>query len=950
MQNSIRGGTFHGPVVQADTAHVTVSATPPTIGGLPPLSSVFTGRRQDLTDLATLLAPEGPPVVAVTGLGGIGKTTLAVAAGHALLAAGHCALALLVDLRGYDETPVEAGQALDTLLRALGVPAEHIPPDPETRAALYRDQLERHGRGVLVIADNASAAEQVRLLRPPSGRHRLLVTTRETLPSLEARIHRLGVLAPDEAVALLDTSVRAARPDDDRVAADPDQARRIAELCGSLPLALRLAAAQLVLDPHLRPEELADDLADGADRLDLLHDGETGMRLTLDRSYRRLTPDLAELFRLLALNPGPDLATEAAAELLGRKPREARSLLARLAGTALIEQSAEGGRWYLYDLVRDYAADMLEQHPDGVGAALGRLLDHYTRMARLADARVRDLPFRTDEDGFGDRTEALLWLERERLNLIAVVQGAADAGLPELAVHLSSVVAPQLVRGFRTDDALTVTSAALAAAVLLGDTEVHARALGSHGVSLERARRFVEAAEAHRLVAAIHQDLGDPLAEADALMNLGNALRGTRDFDAAIEAQRRALDIVRRLGGPSAQARALINLGGLLTEVRRLDEAVELLRAGQEIFAELGDRHGEATAWASAGTVLDQLGSFEESIDAHRRALDAFRDVGDRHSEAKALGGLGTALVGARRYEEAVEAAGTACAVFRELDDPHDEALTRWALGSALTALGRSEEALASHRRELTIHRELGDPRGRAESGTRLANLLQELGRHDEAEAAHREALTACREAGDRVSEAIVLTNLGNCLGAAGRFEEALGVYRTALAIDGDPDAVDRAAMILYRTAAAHAGLGQEEQGIEALHRATDLHGESGNDEGVALVQTYLGHLLTEVGRPDEAAGAARRAVAVFRRTGGRDGEAAAWSVLGDALRAAGAEAGAEEAYGRERAILAELEPEPEMEPEVEPEMESGPGPGPESVPGPGPGPGPWSRPGVPVE
>ncbi|MFE4520406.1 AAA family ATPase, partial [Kitasatospora sp. NPDC056783] len=178
MHNSIRGGNFHGPVVQADTAHVTLPARPPTIAGLPPLTAAFTGRDRELAELSALLAPngpstpDGPSTVTVTGLGGVGKTTLAIAVGRALLDEARFAAALFVDLRGYDETPVDAGQALDTLLRALGVPAAHIPPDPETRATIYRDQVEGRGGGVLVVADNASAADQVRLLRPPSPRHR----------------------------------------------------------------------------------------------------------------------------------------------------------------------------------------------------------------------------------------------------------------------------------------------------------------------------------------------------------------------------------------------------------------------------------------------------------------------------------------------------------------------------------------------------------------------------------------------------------------------------------------------------------------------------------------------------------------------------------------------------------------------------------------------------------
>ncbi|MER7580176.1 tetratricopeptide repeat protein [Kitasatospora sp. NPDC097691] len=910
MHNSIRGGTFHGPVVQADTANVTVGARPPTIAGLPPLTAAFTGRDQDLAALRTLLTTDGSPTVTVTGLGGIGKTTLAIAAGHALLAAGHVTLAVLVDLRGYDETPAEGGHALDTLLRALGVPAEHIPPDPETRAALYRTQLERHEHGVLVIADNASAADQVRLLAPPSPRHRLLVTSRETLPSLGARLHRLGVLAPGAAIHLLDTAVRAARPDDDRIAADPGNAHRTAELCGHLPLALRLAAAQLVLDPHLRPVELADDLADGADRLDLLHDGDTGIRLTLDRSYRRLTPELADLFRLLALNPGPDIATEAAAALIDRKPRETRSLLARLAGTALIEQNAEGGRWYLHDLTRVYAAERSRRRPEDGKAALRRLLEYYATRVGPADAQVRELPICTMADRFGDRNEALVWLERERVNLTAAVQSAAVSGLPRLVVHLSSSLTPHLIRWFRTDDALTVTATALEAAADLGQADVDATVRSNRGLALEHARRFAEAAEAHRHVGAICRALGDPLGEAGAYVNLGNALWGLRQFGDASEIHRHALAIVREERDRPAEARSLINLGGLLAEVRRFDEAVELLRAGREILAEVGDRNGEATAWASVGVVLGELRRFEESIDAHQRALDAFRALGDRHSEAKASGGLGAVLLRVQRYEEAVEAGLRACAVFEELGDRHSEVLARRTLGAALRHVRRPDEALASERRALAIDQELGDRFAEAESATRLGNLLQSMKRHDEAEAAHREALVACRDVGDRESEAIVLTNLGNCLFAMGRFEDAALSYEAGLGIDRELDDRHHEAAILCNAAAAYGSLGRYEEGVEALYRSRDLFQACGDAAGAADAQANLGAVLTSFARFAEAEVECRQALSAFQRLGKRHGEAVAWCNLGDALRGAGAVAEAEEAYARGQAILAGLEAE----------------------------------------
>ncbi|MFF2118903.1 NB-ARC domain-containing protein [Kitasatospora sp. NPDC058184] len=598
MHNSIRGGTFHAPVVQADTAHVTVTARPPTIAGLPPVTSAFTGRDQDLAELRALLAPDGPSTVTVTGLGGIGKTTLALAAGHALLGEGHYSAALFVDLRGYDETPVEAGQALDTLLRALGVPAEHIPPEQESRATLYRARLEQHGGGVLVIADNASAADQVRPLQPPPAtRHRLLVTSRETLPGLGARLHRLGVLDAEAAVALLDTAVRAARPADGRVAIDAEGGRRTARLCGHLPLALRLAAAQLILDQHLGAAELADDLAGGTGRLDLLHDGETGIRLTLDRSYRRLTPAQAELFRFLPVCVGSDVSTEAGAALIGRTVRETRPLFAQLVGAALIEQSPSKGRWYLHDLVRLYALEQLGKDPELGARGLSRLTEYYVTTAHAANRRAASSPGRSDAGPFPERAAALAWLDRERANMVAMILGLAEVGIHRGVARLSPVVVPGLIHGGRADLAIAVTEAALRAADSMGTSDVEAEVWNNHGISLGLASRCEEAVEAHR----------------------------------------RALAVARSRRDREGETIALLNLGERLRVMGRLDEALEFLERACVLCEECDDRFCQAMAWESTGSALRALDRNDEAARAQGQARGIFRALGVERADARWL-------------------------------------------------------------------------------------------------------------------------------------------------------------------------------------------------------------------------------------------------------------------------------------------------------------------------
>ena len=230
-RNTISGGNFYGPVLQGrDFSNLTfvtnqAAAAPVALAQLPPLVTGFTGREAELAQVAGLLdsaAGAGAVVVsAVAGLAGVGKTALAIHAGHVARKAGWFPGGVLfIDLHGYDQAPVQPGQALDALLRALGVPGEYIPDGAEARAGLYRSVLAQVGDPVLIVADNASAEAQVRLLLPGPGPHRVIVTSRHTLAGLGARLLDVTVLEQSAAMALLDGVLQAARPGDDRISGD----------------------------------------------------------------------------------------------------------------------------------------------------------------------------------------------------------------------------------------------------------------------------------------------------------------------------------------------------------------------------------------------------------------------------------------------------------------------------------------------------------------------------------------------------------------------------------------------------------------------------------------------------------------------------------------------------------------------------------------------------------
>ena len=369
--STISGGIQQGPVLQGrDFNNLTLvtsqaAAAPVARAQLPAPVAGFTGRRGELAELAGLLdtaSGTGAVVVsAVAGLAGVGKTALAIQAGHAARDAGWFPGGVLfIDLHGYDDAPVQPHQALDSLLRALGVPAEHIPPRAEDRAGLYRSALAQVSEPMLVIADNASSEAQVRQLLPGPGPHRVIITSRHILAGLGARLLDVTILDQPAAVALLDEILRAARPGDNRISADPVLTGQLVEICGGLPLALRITGALLAADPALMAADLVDELRDGVGRLRALAYDDGGgtsapsVATAFELSYRQLDSVAALLFRLLSVNPGPDISTAAAAALAGWPPREARRVIGRLARAHLIESAGGAGRWQMHDLLGLY--------------------------------------------------------------------------------------------------------------------------------------------------------------------------------------------------------------------------------------------------------------------------------------------------------------------------------------------------------------------------------------------------------------------------------------------------------------------------------------------------------------------------------------------------------------------------------------------------------------------
>jgi tetratricopeptide (TPR) repeat protein len=811
--NTISSGTFYGPVLQGRDIQATLhlpAAAPTALAQLPSSVTAFTGRDDELAVLAGLLDPagtSGPVLVsAVAGLAGVGKTTLAVQAGHAALERGWFGGGVLfLDLHGYDKAPVQPSQALDALLRALGVPAEHIPPTMDERAGLYRSMLAEVSEPMLVIADNASAEAQVKPLLPGTGPHKVLVTSRHTLAGLGARLVDVTVLNEATAIDLLDAALRSARPSDARISGDPQAAARLARLCGGLPLALQITVALLNIDPALSSAELAGELSGEQDRLAALrYDDGSGMAglsvaAAFGLSYHRLADTNARVFRLLTVSPGPDVATAVAAVLADLPVPEVRRALAALTAAHLIEAAPDKpGRWRMHDLVHLYAIQLTDERDqaDERAQATDRLLDYYIDMTGDASARLRALPGTRHRGEFETQEAALEWLDAERASLVATIQVAADTGRDEAALALPLLLGRYFDRRRRFDDWITTTV-----------------------VSLDTARR-----------------LGDRDNEAGALANLSNALRETRQFEEAVTASQEAIAIFRETGERYSEGVALGNLGVALLTVGRLEEAITATQDAAAIYHEADDRQGEAGMMDHLGLALRFARRYGEAITAHRDAAAIYHEIGDRRGEGGALVNLGGTLLEARRFEEAVTASQEAVAIFRETGDPHHESLALQNLGLALKEVGRSEEAITACQDATAISREAGDQQGEGLALVALGEALQEVQRIEEAITAYQDAAAILREAGDQQSEGLALVALGEALQKVQRIEEAITALHDAAALFREAGDQGNEGVALANLGEALQQMERFEEAITALQDAAAIFHETEDQSRKGIV------------------------------------------------------------------------------------------------------------------
>ncbi|MFE7275411.1 tetratricopeptide repeat protein [Streptomyces sp. NPDC057623] len=686
-----------------------------SFGQLPAPAGSFAGRRQEMARIrqwvqaARASTETKPTVVVLHGAPGGGRTALAIRAAHDLKDQfrGAC----VVDLRGdtTEEAPLSTRDALLHLLNRLGAPREQLlfrersSTDQQVKrlSELYHQHLT--GLPVTVVLDDASDAAQVRTLVPERSDSLVLVTAREPLDlpaDLAAWVHQLPVEPLDAAGA---EELLTAAAQDSSAPYDAEAADRIGQLCGGLPLALRIAGSSL--GPR-SPRTLATDL------------GAYGPVEPVERVLWLRYTDQSEaarrLLRRLALAGRASLGAAAAAALLATDEAEATRHLVALSRSGLIDH-VRGNRYRLHDLVRAFAHARLldEEEAAERTAAQERLIVNYADLAesvlRLVDGNMSTRSDRFSPHGFTSLDDALRWLDDESSFITAALRHAEDVNQAAVLNLLGALCDYCLLRGdlYRLGEISELAQAVdqgLLVRSVQWRTGIAARQLGE----LDKARTTLTSVV--DLYMEAHHDAG----AARALCSLGITLHHQGNLTEAVAKLRAALDLQSAPQLATDRAWTMHALAAVERDRGRVSESMDLLteslvlhRAGESV-------HGEAWAHFQLGQLGLRMGDVPRAESELSQALELYGRTRDARGEAWALTQLARARLVAGDPSPAVDGLRQAAARHRDNEDARGEAWSVYYLGQALEETGNLDVAVRELERSRTMFSRMQDVYGLA--------------------------------------------------------------------------------------------------------------------------------------------------------------------------------------------------------------------------------------------
>jgi tetratricopeptide (TPR) repeat protein len=676
-------GTVAGPTVQAGTVHGGVhfyhrdERAVPVPRQLPAPPAHFVGRDAELAEVDRLVLERknGPALIVITGVGGIGKSALALRWAQqtgSRFPDGQ----LYAHLGAFDSAgPTSPGEVLGRALRALGVAPEQVPADIAEQVALFRSVTA--DRKLLVLLDNAVSAAQVRPLLPTLSSCVVLVTARWRLGGLVsdgARFLAVEPLMEQAATELLRRAVG-----DDRASIDPSSTSSLVRMCAGLPIALVVTGARLATRPRWPIRRVVNELAQEHRRLRSLGEQEgVSVQGTFDLSYRELPAPAARCYRALGLHPGAEFGTPVVAAALGVSEEEAAQLLDTLLQASLLSEIAED-RYRLHDLVRLHARQHADADPDR-DTVTRRIVEWHLAGALAADRlltpyrhRDRDIAFTMvgpDAVFLAGRDEALSWLESERSNLVATIQHTAS-NLPLLAWQITDSMWPLFHYRRHHHDRMRVDRIAVQCAQSLHDRGREARMLRRLAFAHFDIAQLDQAGELFARSQSLCEELGDRYGVASGVEGLGTVALAQRRYSDAATYFSQQLRLCQELGEQRRCGLALLNLGVVCNETAQHQQAMSHLSRASAVFAELGDAapYNEARTRIELGRALGHLGIDRSAEQELTQALADMQRLGSPRGQALALHRLGELVLARHEFCPARTHLTAALRIYQQLGD-----------------------------------------------------------------------------------------------------------------------------------------------------------------------------------------------------------------------------------------------------------------------------------------
>jgi tetratricopeptide (TPR) repeat protein len=651
----------------------------------------FTGREEELEKLLSRF-DLGATITGLRGMGGIGKTALALVLAERLKSRfGDGQIFLKLD--GTSPNPLKPIDAMAQVVRAFRGSAERLPENQYELQRLYNSVLE--GKKVLLFLDNAVDREQVKMLLPPKG-CAAIVTSRKkfTLPGMPEPF-LLDKLKPSEARDLLLKICP-------RIGSHADD---LAKLCGYLPLALRASASLLAVKSDLNPESYLEELRSERTRLEMI--GKEGVDLDVDASfnlsYSRLRTEMASVFCKLSIFPSDfDAAAEEAI-----CQDQSHTQLSNLVTWSLVEFEEETGRYSLHDLVQLFAARLLEERDKEVARSAALRHAEYYKVV-LYSATEFYL------HGGKDLLDGLRKFDLERMNIDAGWAWTKENFKDDnAAASLCSAYLdwPYLFElRLHPKERISWLETALAAARQLKDKNMEGTHLGNLGNAYAYLGDAKKAIEYYEQCLTVHREIGDRKGEGNDLGNLGVAYKDLGETRKAIEYYERALTLDREIGDRRGEGNDLGNLGNAYVDLRDAKKAIEYHEQCLTIHREIGDKRGEGNALGNLGVAYRDLGDTKKAIEFYERALARNREIGNRLGEGNDLGNLGVAYADLGDTKKAIEFYDKQLVIGREIGNRKGEGNALWNMSLSLDKLGQRTEAIDCARSALKIFEQIESP------------------------------------------------------------------------------------------------------------------------------------------------------------------------------------------------------------------------------------------------